>query len=109
MLHAFAETPTLDTGNTTWLLVSTALVLLMTPGLAMFYGGLNRSKSVLNMMMMSFSCIGLISILWVVYGFCFAFGTNSNATANNFIGSFTEYLGTKNFVNELWGRSEEHT
>jgi len=103
MLHAFAETPTLDTGNTTWLLVSTALVLLMTPGLAMFYGGLNRSKSVLNMMMMSFSCIGLISILWVVYGFSFAFGTNGSASTNNYIGSATQYLGTKNFVNELWG------
>jgi Amt family ammonium transporter len=103
MLHAFAETPTLDTGNTTWLLVSTALVLLMTPGLAMFYGGLNRSKSVLNMMMMSFSCIGLISILWVVYGFSFAFGTNGNASTNNYIGSATQYLGTKNFVTELWG------
>jgi Amt family ammonium transporter len=103
MLHAFAETPTLDTGNTTWLLVSTALVLLMTPGLAMFYGGLNRSKSVLNMMMMSFSCIGLISVLWLVYGFSLSFGTNSNAGVNNFIGSFTQYLGTKNFVTELWG------
>ena len=52
---------TIDTGNTAWLLVSTALVLLMTPGLALFYGGLNRSKGVLNMMMMSFSSIGLVS------------------------------------------------
>jgi len=102
MLHAFAETPTLDTGNTSWLLVSTALVLLMTPGLAMFYGGLNRSKSVLNMMMMSFSCIGLISVLWIAYGFSFAFGTNSSSGANNIIGSWTQYLGSKNFVTEIW-------
>ncbi|MET0423742.1 MAG: ammonia channel protein, partial [Actinoplanes sp.] len=51
----------IDTGNTAWLLLSSALVLLMTPGLALFYGGLNRSKGVLNMMMMSFSSIGLIS------------------------------------------------
>ena len=58
------EAPTIDGANTTWLLVSTALVLLMTPGLALFYGGLNRSKGVLNMMMMSFSAIGLVSILW---------------------------------------------
>ena len=50
-----ADPPAVDTGNTAWLLVSTALVLLMTPGLALFYGGLNRSKGVLNMMMMSFS------------------------------------------------------
>jgi len=101
MLSVLADAPTLDTGNTAWLLASTALVLLMTPGLALFYGGLNRSKSVLNMMMMSFSCIGLISILWIVYGFSFAFGTNGNGTANDFIGSF-QYLGTKNFVNEIW-------
>jgi ammonium transporter, Amt family len=103
MLSALADAPTIDTGNTAWLLASSALVLLMTPGLALFYGGLNRSKSVLNMMMMSFSCIGLISVLWVIYGFSFAFGTNSSAGANNVIGSFTQYLGTRNFVAELWG------
>ncbi len=66
--------PEVNTGNTAWLLASTALVLLMTPGLALFYGGLNRSKSVLNMMMMSFSCIGLVSILWLLYGFSLGFG-----------------------------------
>jgi Amt family ammonium transporter len=93
----------INTGNTAWLLLSSALVLLMTPGLALFYGGLNRSKGVLNMMMMSFSCIGLISILWVVYGFTLAFGTNSSAGANNIIGSFTQYFGTgtKN-ISEEW-------
>src|ERR1051326_529730 len=64
---------------------------------------IHRAKHVLNMMMMKFSCIGVISVLWIVYGFSFAFGTNSNAGANNFIGSATQYLGTKNFVNELWG------
>ena len=69
-----AEAPKLDTGNTAWLLASSALVLLMTPGLALFYGGLNRVKGALNMMMMSFSCIGLVSVLWLLYGFSFAFG-----------------------------------
>ena len=98
-----ADPPVLDTGNTAWLLASSALVLLMTPGLAFFYGGLNRSKSVLNMMMMSFSCIGLVSVLWLVYGFSFAFGTNSNSGTNNVIGSFTQYLGNKTFATELWG------
>jgi Amt family ammonium transporter len=98
-----ADPPTLDTGNTAWLLASSALVLLMTPGLAFFYGGLNRSKSVLNMMMMSFSCIGLVSILWLIYGFSFAFGTNSSTGANNIIGSWTQYLGNKTFATELWG------
>ncbi len=97
-----ADGPTIDTGNTAWLLASTALVLLMTPGLALFYGGLNRSKSVLNMMMMSFSCIGLISVLWLVYGFSISFGTNDNASVNNVLGSFTQYLGTKTFISELW-------
>jgi len=95
--------PEIDTGNTAWLLASTALVLLMTPGLALFYGGLNRSKSVLNMMMMSFSCIGLISVLWLIYGFSLAFGTNDNASINNIIGSFTQYMGNKTFVSEIWG------
>ena len=84
----------INTGNTAWLLLSSALVLLMTPGLALFYGGLNRSKGVLNMMMMSFSCIGLVSVLWVIYGFTLAFGTNDNAGLNNVIGNFSQYFGT---------------
>jgi Amt family ammonium transporter len=93
----------IDTGNTAWLLLSSALVLLMTPGLALFYGGLNRAKGVLNMMMMSFSAIGLVSVLWVVYGFSLAFGTNSSSGMNNVIGSFTQYLGTEtDFINEEW-------
>ena len=93
---------TVDTGNTAWLLASSALVLLMIPGLALFYGGLNRSKSVLNMMMMSFSCMGLISVLWLLYGFTLSFGSNDNTTVNGFIGSFSQYLGTKNFIDQLW-------
>ncbi|WP_307797885.1 ammonium transporter [Actinoplanes flavus] len=83
----------INTGNTAWLLLSSALVLLMTPGLALFYGGLNRSKGVLNMMMMSFSAIGLVSVLWVVYGFTLAFGVNESAGLQNIIGNF-DYLGT---------------
>jgi Amt family ammonium transporter len=96
------DPPTIDTGNNTWLLVSSALVLLMTPGLAFFYGGLNRAKSVLNMMMMSFVTIGLVSVLWLLYGFSFAFGTNEDAGVNSFIGSFSQYLGTKVFPAEIW-------
>ncbi|GAA4701695.1 ammonium transporter [Phytohabitans rumicis] len=91
-----------DPGQTAWLLLSSALVLLMTPGLALFYGGLNRSKGVLNMMMMSFSAIGLISVLWILYGFSLAFGTNSNAGLQNIIGSFSTYTGNKNFMAEIW-------
>jgi Amt family ammonium transporter len=57
-----------NTGDTAWILTSAALVLLMTPGLALFYGGMVRAKSVLNMMMMSFGALALISVLWVLYG-----------------------------------------
>src|SRR2546430_7666690 len=98
-----AGPPSIDTGNSAWLLASSALVLLMTPGLAFFYGGLNRSKSTLNMMMMSFSCIGIVSVLWLLYGFSLSFGTNSSASTNRFIGSFTQYLGTKTYPSEIWG------
>ena len=62
-----------DTGDTSWMLISTALVMLMTPGLAFFYGGLVRSKNALNTMMMSYIALGLITILWVTVGFSLAF------------------------------------
>ncbi|HEX6076698.1 MAG TPA: ammonium transporter [Micromonosporaceae bacterium] len=94
--------PDIDTGNTTWLLVSSALVLLMTPGLALFYGGLNRSKGVLNMMMMSFSCIGLVSVLWLFYGFTMAFGSDDTGPVNGFVGDLGQYLGTRNLISEVW-------
>ena len=64
----------LDTGNTAWVLTSAALVLLMTPGLALFYGGMVRAKGVLNMMMMSFITMGTIGVLWILFGYSLAFG-----------------------------------
>ncbi|MRX48361.1 ammonium transporter [Pedobacter puniceum] len=64
----------IDTGDTAWLLVSTALVLLMTPGLAFFYGGMVRKKNVISTMLQSFVCMGLITVLWMVFGFSLAFG-----------------------------------
>jgi Amt family ammonium transporter len=67
----------IDTGNTAWLLASSALVLLMTPGLAFFYGGMTRVKSVLNMIMMSFGAIGVVSVLWVLYGYTLSFSTDA--------------------------------
>jgi ammonia channel protein AmtB len=67
----------IDSGNTAWVLTSAALVLLMTPGLALFYGGMARSKSVLNMLMMSFSALGIVSVLWVLYGYAIAFGSTN--------------------------------
>src|SRR6201996_7397029 len=64
----------IDSGDTAWLLVSTALVLIMTPGLAFFYGGMVRKKNVLSTMMQSFVCMGVITIIWVIFGFSLAFG-----------------------------------
>jgi len=63
----------MDQGNTAFLLIAAALVLLMTPGLAFFYGGLVKAKSVISMMMMSFGALGLIGVLWVLYGYAIAF------------------------------------
>ncbi len=63
----------MDQGNTAFLFLTAALVLLMTPGLAFFYGGLVKAKSVISMMMMSFGAIGLIGVLWVIYGYAIAF------------------------------------
>ena len=65
-----------DSGTTAWMLTSTALVLLMIPGLAMFYGGLVRTKNVLGTMMHSFAAMGIIGVLWVVCGYSMSFGSN---------------------------------
>jgi Amt family ammonium transporter len=66
----------IDTGATAWMLTSTALVLLMIPGLAMFYGGLVRSKNVLGTIMHSYVAMGIISVLWVIVGYSMCFGGN---------------------------------
>ena len=71
-----AEMPEIDTGATAWMLTSTMLVLLMVPGLAMFYGGLVRTKNVLGTMMHSFAAMGIMTVLWVVFGYSMAFGPN---------------------------------
>jgi ammonium transporter, Amt family len=76
----------IDTGATAWMIAATALVLLMTPGLAFFYGGMARAKSVLNMMMMSFVSIVTVSLLWVLYGHSLAFLDNGNSFLNKFVG-----------------------
>ncbi len=65
----------IDTGATAWMLTSTALVLLMIPGLAMFYGGLVRSKNVLGTVMHSFVAMGIITVLWIIVGYSMCFGT----------------------------------
>ena len=71
-----AETPTLDTGDTAWMLTATALVLFMTiPGLALFYGGMVRAKNVLSVLMQCFAITALVSVLWVIFGYSLAFDT----------------------------------
>ena len=85
----------MDTGDTAWVLASAALVLLMTPGLALFYGGMVRAKSVLNMMMMSFGALALISVLWVLYGYSMAFGDDIGL---GLLGSPTEFFGLSSLI-----------
>lgn len=70
----------MDQGNTAFILIAAALVLLMTPGLAFFYGGLVKAKSVISMMMMSFGAMGLIGVLWVLYGYAIAFPATEAGT-----------------------------
>ncbi len=71
-----SESPAIDTGTTAWMLTSTALVLLMIPGLAMFYGGLVRTKNIMGTMMHSFVAMGIMTVLWVTFGYAMSFGSN---------------------------------
>lgn len=82
-LGADAQAPALDTGDTAWVLTSAALVLMMTiPGLALFYGGLVRSKNILSTLMHSLFCAALISVTWVLYGYSLAFSGESSWIGN---------------------------
>ena len=81
----------INTGDTAWLLMSSALVMLMTPGLALFYGGMVRRKNILSTIMMSFACLGLVGLLWVLYGYSLSFGTDHAGI----IGGFN-FLGLNN-------------
>ena len=74
----------INSGDTAWVLASGALVLFMTPGLAVFYGGMVRAKSVLNMMMMSFAAMGVTTIIWVLYGYSLAFGKSHGGLIGGF-------------------------
>ena len=81
----------INAADTAWMMISTALVMLMTPGLALFYGGMVRRKNVLSTMMMSFMSLGLIGILWALYGYSLAFGTDWGGI----IGGL-DYIGLRN-------------
>lgn len=84
---------TLDTGDTAWIIVSTALVLLMTlPGLALFYGGMVRRKNVLATLAQSVAAAVIVSVLWIVIGYSLAFGVGPNAAWNQFLGGFEAVL-----------------
>jgi Amt family ammonium transporter len=85
----------INTGDTAWILISSALVMLMTPGLAFFYGGMVRRKNVLSTIMMSFMCLGLVGILWMLYGYSLGFG----ADRGGFIGGLN-FVGLANVGQE---------
>ena len=77
------ENPNLDTGDAAWLLTSSALVLIMTPGLAFFYGGMVSKKNVISTMLQSFICMCLITVIWVFFGFSLAFGDDIGGIIGN--------------------------
>ncbi len=119
VVAAAAPATPIDSGSTAWMLTSCALVLLMVPGLALFYGGMVRAKNVLNMLLMVMVCVGVHGILWVAYGYAFAFPVvgsgetrtliewGSNAGAGGSIISLLSYDPSLFFLssfNEAWAR-----
>src|SRR6478735_10263588 len=89
-----ADVP-VNTGDTAWLLAASALVMLMVPGLALFYGGMVRSTSVLNMIMMVFGALAVVSLTWVLVGYSLAFGDDLGA---GLLGDPTQYLGFRDML-----------
>ncbi len=87
----------LNTGDTAWILTSAALVLLMIPGLALFYGGMTRAKSTLNMMMMVMGSLAIVGVLWIIFGYSLTFGTDGG---NGLWGNPTEYLGLESLMTD---------
>jgi Amt family ammonium transporter len=97
LLTRFAAGTAIDTGDTAWLLAASALVLLMAPGLALFYGGMVRSKSVLNMMMMTFGALAAITVIWVLVGYSLAFGDD---LGGGLVGDPLQHFGLQSLVAE---------
>ena len=96
-----ADKPTLNAGDTAWVLIATALVLLMTiPGLALFYSGMVRKKNILGTMAHSYGATAIVSIVWIVLGYSLAFGTSG---INQFIGGFDSALLANVGINDLTG------
>lgn len=92
--------PEIDAGNTAWVIVATALVFFMTPGLALFYGGMVRAKTVLNMMMMSFGAIGIVSVLWMIYGYSLVFGDDMGS---GLLGNPGDFFALSGLVGDVSG------
>src|SRR5690348_6243577 len=90
-----AKLDVINTGDTAWLLAASALVLLMAPGLALFYGGMVRSKSVLNMIMMTFGALAAITVIWVLVGYSMAFG---NDIGGGLLGDPFQHFGLQDLV-----------
>ena len=90
----------LDTGNTAWMLTSAVIVLMMTvPALAFFYGGIARSKSVLNMLMMNYVTAGTVGVVWLLWGYSMSFGTDIDGI-NQFFGNPFEWFGMEGLTDE---------
>src|SRR5690349_927535 len=95
-----ADGPFIDSGNTAWVLAAAGLVLFMTPGLAFFYGGMVRTKSVLNMMMMSFITMGTVGTAWILWGYSEAFGADAG---KGLIGNPFDKFGLSGVFSEIVG------
>jgi len=83
----------INTGDTAWMLAATALVMIMTPGLAIFYGGLVRQKNVMSTMLQSFICLGIVTVLWVIYGYSLAFGPDVHGVIGSLKWAFLNGVG----------------
>ena len=92
-----------DSGNTGFMLVCAMLVLLMTPGLAFFYGGLSRRKNVVNTMIMVFGVLGIVAITWTIFGWSFAYGGDGSIP---FFGGFDQ-IGLTGLVANITGEAPE--
>ena len=88
----------MDSGNTAWVIVSSALVLFMTPGLAFFYGGMVRSKNVLAMLMQNFFSMGLVSVLWALVAFSLAFGEGGKFIGDFSLAGLKDLAGAKDVI-----------
>ncbi len=97
--NAQGAAPKVDPANSAWMIVATALVLFMTPALALFYGGMVQKKNVLNTMLLSLAMMGVISLIWVLVGYTMAFGKSSNG----FIGGMDYFLGRNISIDTPYG------